>query len=108
MSPSEEITSEVRRVVQACRSLEAQLQQSIPKKDHEQALASLQSSVDAAMADCNRAKSELENTSSIGQRMGLLESQIASQNEAVSSQARAFESFTAKLAESSVPFSAYA
>lgn len=107
MSPSEEITSEVRRVVQACRSLEAQLQQSIPKKDHEQEVARLQSSVDSATADYDRAKSELENTTSIGQRMVVLESQIASQNEAVSSQARAFESFTVKLAESSVPFSAY-
>lgn len=107
MSRAEEITSEVRKLVLTCRSLEAQLQQSIPKRTHEEVVAKMQTSIDSLTNELARTKSELENTTSLGQRISTLESKIATQSEVISSEGRTFEAISGKLVENSVPFALY-
>ncbi len=100
MSRVEEITSEVRKLVLTCRSLEAQLQQSVPKKFHQEVVTKMQGNIDSLSDDLTRTKAELEKTTSIGQRIPGLESEIASQNELISSQSKTIDSLTTKLSES--------
>jgi predicted nucleic acid-binding Zn-ribbon protein len=98
LSRAEEITSEVRKLVLTCRSLEAQLQQSIPKKVHQEVVSKMQASMDLLSADLTRAKAELDKTTSIGER---LESQVVSQNETISSQSKTIGDLSTRLAETS-------
>ncbi len=107
MSRAEEITSEVRKLVLTCRSLEAQLQQSVPKKTYEETITKMQTAIDSLNAELSRARSELENTTSLGQRISTLEAQIGSQSEIISSQGHTFEAISSKLVENSVPFALY-
>ncbi|MHB1908521.1 MAG: hypothetical protein ACYCQJ_06575 [Nitrososphaerales archaeon] len=107
MSRAEEITSEVRKLVLTCRSLEAQLQQSMPKKTHQEIVAKMQASIDAVTAELGRTRTELETTTTIGQRISTLEAQISSQSETISSQSRTIESLSSKLSEATVPFPMY-
>ncbi len=102
MSRAEEITSEVRKLVLTCRSLEAQLQQSIPKKVHAEVVSKMQANIDTLSADLARTAAELEKTTSIGQRITTLESQIVSQNETISSQSKTIGDLSAKLSENAI------
>ena len=105
MSRAEEITSEVRKLVLTCRSLEAQLQQSVPKKTYQETVATMQANIDSLNAELSRTKSDLENTTSLGQRISSLESHISTQNEAVCQQGKVIESLSARLAENTIPMS---
>ena len=107
MSRAEEITSEVRKLVLTCRSLEAQLQQSIPKKSHQEIVTKMQASIDSITAELGRTRTELETTTSIGQRISALDAQISSQSETISSQSRTIESLSSRLSEATVPFPMY-
>jgi hypothetical protein len=100
LSRAEEITSEVRKLVFTCRSLEAQLQQSVPKKFHQEVMAKMQANIDSLATDFASTRSELEKTISIAQKVESLESQILSQNDTISSQTKTIDSLTAKLSES--------
>ncbi|MHB8567220.1 MAG: hypothetical protein ACYC7D_12630 [Nitrososphaerales archaeon] len=83
MSRAEEITSEVRKLVMTCRAMEAQLQQSISKKAHQEVVTKMQATIDGLNAEIERTKSELQNTVSIGDRVNTLSSQVTSQNETI-------------------------
>lgn len=103
LSRAEEITSEVRKLVFTCRSLEAQLQQSVPKKIHQEVVAKMQANIDSLSADLVRTKEdELEKAAAIGQRVATLEGQVGSQNETISSQSKTIDSLTVKLSESAI------
>ena len=86
MSRSEEITSEVRRLVLTCRSMEAQLQQSIPKKAHQEVVAKMQTTIDGLMAELGRAKADLQETTHLEEKIKGLSEQISSQTEAITGQ----------------------
>jgi chromosome segregation ATPase len=99
LSRAEEITSEVRKLVFTCRSLEAQLQQSVPKKFHQELVAKMQGNIDSLSADLSATKSELGKAT---QRVVTLESQVASQTETISSQGKSIDSLNLKLSEAQV------
>jgi hypothetical protein len=103
MSRAEEITSEVRKLVLTCRSMQAQLEQSIPKKTHQEVVSKMQSTIDGLNGDLERTKNELARTITIGEHVNSLSSQVKAQEEQIASQNRLIESLTAKLAESTVP-----
>ena len=107
LSRAEEITSEVRRLVMTCRSLEAQLQQSVPKKTHQEMVTKMQAAIDGLSADLGRTKKNLEETETLGGRLNALTSQISTQNEIIGSQNKTIESFSTKMAESTVPIKIY-
>jgi hypothetical protein len=82
-SRTEQITSEVRRLVLTARSLQAQLDQSIPKKTHEEVIARMQGTIDGMAAELRRTKNQLDETQSIGQGLSILVKQVAAQGETV-------------------------
>lgn len=86
MSRSEEITSEVRRLVLTCRSMEAQLQQSLPKKTHQEVVAKMQATIDGLEAELERTKADLQNTTHLEEKIKGLSEQIASQTESITGQ----------------------
>lgn len=86
LSRSEEITSEVRRLVLTCRSMEAQLQQSIPKKTHQEVVAKMQAAIDGSNAELERTKAELQKTFRLEEEMKSLSEQISAQSSAIMSQ----------------------
>jgi hypothetical protein len=121
MSRAEEITSEVRRLVLTCRSLEAQLQQSVPKKTYDAAVEKMQAAIDGLNAEVQRTKAELQNTTSIGERLSTLSSlvasmgemvdshskQVSTQTQAMESQGKSIEALAGKVSQENVPVSLY-
>jgi hypothetical protein len=95
-SRTEQITSEVRRLVLTARSLQAQLDQSIPKKTHEEIIARMQATIDGMSAELRRSKAQLEETQSIGEGLSLLGKQVTSHGEMM-------KEVAAKMSEITVP-----
>jgi uncharacterized coiled-coil protein SlyX len=121
LSRAEEITSEVRRLVLTCRAMEAQLQQSIPKKTHQEVIAKMQASIDGLNGEVERLRSELQKTTTLNESIASLGGKVTSQGETVSSlgqtvanlnqvievQKNTLAELSAKLAVSTVPTSVY-
>jgi phage tail sheath protein FI len=105
LSRADEITSEVRKLVLTCKALEAQLQQSIPKKTHEEEVAKLNAQIDDLQKQVSLTKTELEKTISVGTRLGALEARINTLYDVAASQNQAVKTLSEKLSEATVPFS---
>jgi hypothetical protein len=105
LSRADEITSEVRKLVLTCKALEAQLQQSIPKKTHEEEVAKLRGEIDDLQRQVTLTKGELEKTISVGGRIGALESRINTLYDVVAAQNEAVKSLSEKLSQGTVPYS---
>jgi DNA repair exonuclease SbcCD ATPase subunit len=105
LSRADEITSEVRKLVLTCKALEAQLQQSIPKKTHEEEVAKLRAEIEDLQRQVNLTKGELEKTISVGARLGALESRINTLYDVVAAQNEAVKGISEKLAQATVPYS---
>jgi len=80
----------MRRLILKCRSLETKLEQSVPKKAYQDAVAKLQVNIDRLTEDLTRTRAELGKTESLGGRLNnlstvvlTLSSQISSQNETI-------------------------
>jgi hypothetical protein len=99
-SRTEQITSEVRRLVLTARSLQAQLDQSIPKKTHEEVIARMQGTIDGMAAELRRTKGQLEETQSIGQGLSILGKQVTVQGDMIKEAAL-------KISEVTVPNQVY-
>jgi hypothetical protein len=108
MSRADEITSEVRKLVLTCKALEAQLQQSVPKKTHEEAVAKMQAEVDDLQNQVALATGELERTVSMGARMSALESRITTLYDVVASHNEAVKALADGLSQATVPYSLHA
>src|SRR5579862_7688373 len=92
LSSVEEITGEMKRLILKCRALETKLEQSVPKKAYQDAVAKLQANIDKLTEDLQRTKDELGKTESLGGRLNnlstvvlTLSSQISSQNDSIKS-----------------------
>lgn len=80
----------MRRLILKCRSLEAKLEQSVPKKAYQDAVAKLQMNIDRLTEDLQRTRDDLGRTESLGGRLNnlstvvlTLSSQISAQNETI-------------------------
>lgn len=65
--------------------MEAQLQQSVPKKTHQEVVANMQTTIDNLGAEVTKLKTEIQNSSSLRETISGLSTQIVSQNETISS-----------------------
>ncbi len=108
MSRADEITSEVRKLVLTCKALEAQLQQSIPKKTHEEEMAKLRLQIEDLERQVNLTKADLERTVSVGGRLSALEARIGTLYDAVGAQNQEVKALSGKLSEATVPSSLHA
>ena len=86
LSRAEEITSEVRRLVLTCRAMEAHFSNRYPKKDHEEVVAKMQTTIDELDGEVNRIRDELQRTKGITETINALGAQIAAQKEMLDSQ----------------------
>ena len=78
------------------RSLQAQLDQSIPKKTHEEVIGRMQATIDGMSAELRRTKTQLEETQTVGQGLALLSKQVTSSSDTI-------RDATLKLSEVTVP-----
>jgi len=90
LSSVEEITGEMKRLILKCRALETKLEQSVPKKAYQDAIAKLQANIDKLTEDLQRTRDELGRTESLGGRLNnlstvvlTLSNQISAQNEVI-------------------------
>ncbi len=109
MSGSAElITNEVRRLVLTCRHLQAELEQSIPKKTHQEIVTKMQETVDRQSSELKRTSAELEKAEALSSGMNALEGYLTTQGKDISSQREILQTLSAKLSENSVPQQVYA
>jgi hypothetical protein len=87
-------------LVLTARSLQAQLDQSLPKKTHEEVIARMQGTIDGMAVELRRTKGQLDETQSIGQGLSILGKQVATQGEMVREAAM-------KISEVTVPGQVY-
>ena len=80
--------------------MQAQLDQSIPKKTHEEIVARMQGTIDGMGAELRRTKTQLDETRSINESMGLLAKQVVTQGEMM-------KEVAAKMSEVTVPSQVY-
>jgi chromosome segregation ATPase len=108
MSGSAElITNEVRRLVLTCRHLQAELEQSIPKKAHQEIVASMQETIDSQSEEMKQMEAQLEKAAAISSTLANLESLLSSQEREIASQNKFIEEISAKIAEGTVPRQVY-
>ncbi|MDG6905865.1 MAG: hypothetical protein JRN20_08785 [Nitrososphaerota archaeon] len=121
MSRAEEITSEVRRLVLTCRAMEAQLQQSVPKKTHQEAVSKMQNTIDGLNAENERIKDEYQKSAAMnetvnslanlvksqGETVASLSSSITNQNLIIEGQKTAVEALNSRLSQTMVPTTLY-
>ena len=102
-SRSEEITSEVRKLVLTCRKLQAQLDQSIPKKEHEQIVSKMEEKIDRMIVELKQAKADFEKNVSLAESLGNLSKQLSMQKGEISSLFQMNKEISSKLGDTTVP-----
>ncbi len=108
VSRAEEITSEVRKLVQANRYLQGQLAQSITKKDHEAIVAKMQGTTDTLREDLQRTRDELERRGTIESTLNEFTAAFSARLDALEAQFRQGQSeVVEKVTQSTVPHSVY-
>ncbi len=104
---AEEITSEVRKLVLTCRKLQAQLDQSIPKKEHEQVVSKLQEKIDLINLQLKQTKADYEKNASLSEALANLSKQLSTQNGQISSLFQIDKEISSKLGDTTVPRMVY-
>jgi HPt (histidine-containing phosphotransfer) domain-containing protein len=105
-SRAEQITSEVKRLVLKCRKLEADLAQSVPKKTLDETVAKMQQKIDTLNSELKRANQDLDNATTMNERMDALGKQLDKQAEEIAIQNDFIKSIAAKV-DTMVPNSVY-
>ena len=100
---AEEITSEVRKLVLTCRKLQAQLDQSIQKREHEQIVSKMEEKIDLMSLELKQTKADLEKNASLAESLGNLSKQLSMQNGEISSLFQMNKEISSKLVETTVP-----
>jgi hypothetical protein len=104
---AEMITNEVRRLVLTCRHLQAELEQSIPKKAHEEIVQKMQGTIDSQDAEMKRMDEELQKAVSVSSTLSSMESLLSAQSKEISAEKNSIENVYAKIAEGTVPRQIY-
>jgi chromosome segregation ATPase len=100
---TEEITSEVRKLVLTCRKLQSQLDQSIPKKEHVQIVSKMQEKIDQMNLQLKQTKADFEKNESLSEALRNLSKQLSTQNAQISSLFQMNTAISSKLGETTVP-----
>lgn len=85
------------------KTVEAQLKQSIPKKEHEEIVSTLQSNIERLTADLQKTKAELEKLSDLNEKIRALSESISAQNKAILQQTKSIEILAKKINDGTVP-----
>jgi chromosome segregation ATPase len=108
MSGSAElITNEVRRLVLTCKHLQAELEQSIPKKTHQEIVAKLEESIESQNAELEKTKNELDRANALSSALNSIEEYLSKQGNEITSQSELMKAFSSKIGEKTVPQDVY-
>jgi len=104
---SEVSIAEYRKLALRYKTLEAQLRQTIPKRDHHETVTKLERQVDGLEKELDRAKADLEKYNSFGKQIGGISDSMVTQTKATASLNRALESLSYRMSQGSVPASVH-
>ena len=105
---SEVSLSDYRKLALRYKTLEAQLRQTIPRKEHHEAVTKLERQVDGLEKELDRAKADLQKYNSFGKQIGGISDSIVTQGKATAALNRAIESLSFRMSQGSVPASVHA
>lgn len=117
MSKTEDAADDVKKLAQRCKALEAQLRQTITKKEHheivlefedkttrmEKTIASQDRKIAEQEKEISRTKAELQRTTALGKQFTEVAERVAFLNKGVDAQGRTVESLVAKISQGTVP-----
>jgi len=104
---SEVSIAEYRKLALRYKTMEAQLRQTIPKKEHHETVTKLERQVDGLEKELDRAKADLQKYSSFGKQIGGISDSVVTQGKATAALNRAIESLNFKMSQGSVPASVH-
>ncbi len=105
MSKVEGNSNEVKKLALRCKTLEVQLRQSIPKKEHNEVVSKLERENSYLEKDLDRTKTELQKTTALNKQLSAIADQITVQNKATTAQGRIIDSLLTKVSQGTVPAS---
>lgn len=100
--------AEYRKLALRYKTLEAQLRQTVPKKEHHEAVTKLERQVDGLEKELDRAKADLQKYNSFGKQISGISDSVVSQGKATVGLNRAIESLSFRISQGSVPASVHA
>ncbi|MBI3022280.1 MAG: hypothetical protein HYY68_00970, partial [Thaumarchaeota archaeon] len=105
MSKVESNSNEAKKLALRCKTLEAQLRQSIPKKEHNEVVSKLERENNYLEKDLDRAKAELQKTTALNKQLSAIADQITVQNKTMTGQGRIVDALLTKVSQGTVPAS---
>ena len=105
MSKVESNSNEAKKLALRCKTLEAQLRQSIPKKEHNEVVSKLERENSYLEKDLDRTKAELQKTTALNKQISTIADQITVQNKTTTAQGRVIDSLLTKVSQGTVPAS---
>jgi polyhydroxyalkanoate synthesis regulator phasin len=105
---SEVSLSEYRKLALRYKTLEAQLRQTIPKKEHNETVTKLERQVDGLEKELDRSKADLQKYNSFGKQIGSISDSMVTQGKATAALNRSIESLAFRMSQGSVPASVHA
>jgi hypothetical protein len=117
MSKTEDAADDVKKLAQRCKALEAQLRQTITKKEHheivlefegkttrmEKTIASQDRKIAEQEKEIMRTKAELQRTTALGKQFTEVAERVAVLNKGVDAQGRTVDSLVTKISQGTVP-----
>ena len=107
LSKVESQNNEAKKLALRCKTLEVQIRQSIPKKEHHEIVSKLEREVSALEKELERTKSELQKTSVLNKQLASIGEQITVQNKAMGAQGKTVDSLVMKISQGTVPSSVH-
>ncbi len=105
MSRVENQNNDAKKLALRCKTLEVQLRQSIPKKEHHEVVYKLEREIDSLEKEISRAKADLQKTIALNKQLGAIGEQITAQNKTMGAQGKIVDSLVAKISQGTVPSS---
>src|SRR2546428_8442895 len=105
MSKVESSGNELKKLGLRCKMLEAQLRQSVPKKEHHEITSKFETEIDDLEKELDRTKKDLQKTVALNKQLGAREEQLSNQNKTMITQGKVIDSLQAKLSQGTVPTS---
>lgn len=89
---TEGATSESKKLALKCKTLEMQLRQSVPKKEHHEVTSKLEKQIDSLEKDLDRARDESQKTVALNKQISGVESLISSLTKTMTAQGKRLDS----------------
>jgi len=99
--------SEYKKLALRYKTLEAQLRQSVPKKEHHEAVTKLEKEVDGLEKELERTKADLQKYNAFSKQLGSIDDQIVTTGKVAMAVNRAIDSLSFKISQGCVPTSVH-